>query len=92
MHLLQIVVILGVLMREGELRVLILHHLGCSLLLGFFFLFCHTSFIFNHIILKDFTSILTVLCLFKLLENCSTGYFSKVSPCFELRLDLRLRY
>ena len=36
-HLLQIVVTFDVLMREGELRVLILHHLGCSLLLGFFF-------------------------------------------------------
>ena len=65
MHLPQIVVTFGMLMRECELRVLILHRLGCSLLLGFFF-FCHTSFIFNHLILKDFTIILTVLCLFKL--------------------------
>ena len=39
MHLPQIVVTFGMLMREGELRVLILHRLGCSLLLGFFFFF-----------------------------------------------------
>ena len=37
MHLPQIVVTFGMLMRECELRVLILHCLGCSLLLGFFF-------------------------------------------------------